>query len=105
MSFNFNNYEKAIGPLFACQISIQMFIEDMTNDSTQRKYAESIYEWLGLTEYSIDELCEVSYEKSLFILETLKKYQINTCDSNLLLNYGDAISSLNYQIDLIKKME
>ena len=79
-----------------------MFIDDITNDVIQCKYAETIYEWLGLIECSIDELCEVSYDKSLFILKILEKYEINTIDSNLLLNYGDSIGSLKYQIDLIK---
>jgi hypothetical protein len=99
MTFDLNKYEKGVGPIFACQLSIKLFIEDITNDFTQRKYAETIYEWLGLFEGSIDELCEVSYNKSAFILKALEKYQINTRDSNLLLNYGDAISSLKYQID------
>ena len=80
-----------------------MFIEDTTNNFTQRKYAETIYQWLGLFEGSIDELCEVSFDKSVFILKVLEKYEINTRDSNLLLNYSDAISSLKYQINLIKK--
>ena len=102
MTFDLNKYEKGIGSIFACQLSIKLFIEDITNEFTQRKYAETIYEWLGLFEGSIDELCEASYDKSVFILKALEKYEINTIDSNLLLNYGDAISSLKYQINLIK---
>ena len=100
MSFDLNKYERGVGPIFACQLFIKMFIEDITNDFTQRKYYETIYEWLGLFEGSIDELCEVSYDKSVFILKALEKYKINTRDSNLLLNYGEAISSLKYQINL-----
>lgn len=103
MSFDLNKYEKGVGAIFACQLSIKLFIEDTTNEFNCRKYAESIYEWLGLIEYSIDELCEVSYDKSVFILNALEKYEINTRDSNLLLNYGDAISSLKYQFDLINQ--
>lgn len=103
MTFDLNKYEKAVGPIFACQLSIKLFIEDITNDFNQRKYAEIIYEWLGLFEGSIDELYEVSYGKSVFILKALEKYEINTIDYNLLLNYGEAISSLKYQNDLIKK--
>ena len=98
MLFDLNKYEKGVGPIFACQISIKLFIEDITNDDKQRKYAEKIYEWLGLIECSIDELFEVSYDKSLFILETLEKYEINTRDSNILLNYCDALGSLRHQI-------
>ena len=99
MTFDLNKYEKGIGSIFACQLSIKLFIEDITNEFTQRKYAETIYEWLGLFEGSIDKLCEASYDKSVFILKALEKYEINTIDSNLLLNYGDAIGSLKYQIE------
>ena len=101
MTFELNKYEKAVGPIFVCQLVCQLYIEDITNDYTSRKYAETIYEWLGLFEGSIDELAEVSYDKSVFILKALKKYTINSSDSNLILNYGDAIGSLKYQIDLI----
>lgn len=100
MTFDLNKYEKGVGSIFACQLSIKLFIEDMTNDFTQRKYAETIYEWLGLFEGSIDELYKVSHDKSAFILKILEKYEINTKDSNLLLNYNNAIDSLKYQIDL-----
>ena len=102
MSFDLNKYEKGVGTIFACQLSIKLFIEDIRNDFNTRKYAETIYEWLGLFEGSIDELCNVSYDKSVFILKALEKYEINTRDSNLLLNYEDSISSLKYQINLIK---
>jgi hypothetical protein len=97
-TFDLNNYETGVGPIFACQLSIKLFIEDITNDFTQRKYAEIIYKWLGSLEGSIDELCKYSYAKSVFILKALEKYEINTKDSNLLLNYCDAIGSLKYQI-------
>jgi len=100
--FDLSKYEKGVGPIFACQSSIKLFIEDARNDFNQRKYAETIYEWLGLIEYSIDELCDVSYTKSVFILEALEKYEIKTENSNILLNYGYAIDSLKYQINLIK---
>lgn len=103
ITFNLDKYEKGVGPIFACQLSIKLFIEDMTNDFAQRKYAKTIYEWLGSFEGSVDELCEFSYNKSKFILKLLKKYKINTKDSNLLLNYGDAVESLKYQINLIEK--
>jgi hypothetical protein len=102
MSFDLNKYEKAVGPLFACQLSLQLFIEDTTNDIIQRNYAETIYEWLGTVETTIDELCEVSYEKSLFIFEVLKNYMKTNIDLNIIFYYGDAIGSLQYQIDYRK---
>ena len=100
MEFVLDRYEKAVGPLFACQLSLQMFIEDTTNEYDNRKYAETIYEWLGSIECTIDELCNMSYEKSIFILNVLKKYKI-TNDSNLIINYGDAIDSLEWQVILM----
>jgi len=103
MIFDENKYEKGIGPIFACQLSVKFFIEDITNDLTLRKYAETIYEWLGLFEGSIDELCKYYYIRSVFVLKALEKYKINSIDSNLLLNYDYAIGSLKYQMELIKK--
>ena len=103
MIFDLNKYEKGIGPIFACQLSLKLFIEDTTNEFTERKYAETIYEWLGLLEGTVDELCEISYDKSIFILKALEKYELNTIDSNLLLNYGNAIESLKYLFYLINK--
>jgi len=101
MTFDLNKYDKGVGPILACQLSIKMFIEDTTNEFNLREYAESIYEFLGLTEYSVDELAEIYYDKSIFILKALEKYQLNTKNYNLLLYYDDAIHSLKYQIDLI----
>jgi hypothetical protein len=100
LKFDINKYEKGVGPIFACQLAIKSFIEE-TTCFIDRKYSETIYEWLGLLECSIDELFKVSYDKSVFILKVLEKYDINTKDSNLLLNYDEAISSLKYQFNLI----
>jgi len=98
--FDANRYEKGVGSIFSCQIAIQSYIEDTQNNPTQRIYAETIYEWLGVLECTIDELCEKSYEYSVFILDALKKYEPNFQNSNLLLNYDNAIQSLKYQISL-----
>lgn len=102
MTFNLNKYEKGVGSIFACQLSIKLFIEDITNDYNQRKYAETTYKWLGTFEGTIDELCKVSFDKSMFILKALEKYEIDTKDSNILLNYYNAIESLKYQINTFK---
>lgn len=96
-----NKYEKAVGPLFACQLAIKLFIEDTTNSAETCLHAETIYKWLGSVECSVNELFAVSYDNSIFILDALEKYQIKTSDSNLLLNYSDAIESLKYQKSLI----
>jgi len=97
MEIELNKYEKAVGPMRASQLSLQLFIEDTTNNLGKRKYAETIYELLGSLELTIDELFEESYEKSVFILEILKKYELNKFDSNIILNYIDAVESLTYQ--------
>ena len=102
MSFDLNKYEKAVGPLFACQLSLQLFIEDTTNDIIQRNYAETIYEWLGTVETSVDELCDISYDKSVFILEVLQKYMKTQLDLKIIFYYGEAIGSLKHQIDYRK---
>lgn len=83
----------------ACQLSVKQFIEDGTNDMERRKYAETIYQWLGEAECTVDELVAISYEKSKFVLEALEKYSIETTDSNLIMHYGDAVNSLKYQFE------
>lgn len=105
MEFEQSKYEKAVGPMRAAQLSIQMYVEDTSNDLSERKYAERIYEWLGTIECSVDELFEVSHDKSLFILKTLEKYKVNTLDSNIILNFNDVIESLKYQNNLTKNIE
>ena len=90
-------HEKAVGPLGTIQISLQMSANDMSNDINKRKYANELVEWIGNIEVSIDELFEFSYVKSNFILDTLEKYEIKSTNSNILMNYSDAIESLRYQ--------
>ena len=97
MEFNPDKYENAVGPMRAAQISLQLFITDTNNDVSLRKDAETIYEWLGKAECTIDELFEICCEKSNFVLDILHKYQINTTNSNLIMNYSDAIESLEFQ--------
>ena len=100
--------EIAVGPLFACQLCIKAFLEDLTNMS-QFSYAISVYMWLGQTEYSVDELFIVSYDKALFILEVLEKYGsgvMRGVNSNVILNYGEAFESLKYQkrrVNILKR--
>lgn len=97
MEFNPDKYENAVGPMRAAQISLQLFIADFNNDVPLRKYAETIYEWLGKAECTIDELFEICDKKSHFVLDVLHKYPINTIDSNLIMNYDDAVESLEFQ--------
>lgn len=103
MEFNSNKYENAVGPMRAAQISLQLFIADTNNSISLRKYAETIYEWLGKAECTIDELFEICNERSNFILDVLHKYPINTNNSNLIINYGEAVESLEFQKNYIVK--
>jgi len=101
MSIDINKYE---GSIFACQLALKMLMEDTTNHFIQRKNAETIYEWLGWIECSIDELCYVSYDKSLFILKALEKYNSTKIfESNIVFFYDDAMNSLKYQINNMQK--
>ncbi len=90
----------AVGPLYACQLSLKTYINDDNNPLMKREYAKTIYNWLGSLECTIDELCTLSHEKSRFILDVIKKYDIKETDSNLLLNYIDAMGSLEYQLNI-----
>ena len=69
MSFELDKYENAVGAMRAAQISLQLFIKDTANELNERQYAETIYEWLGSLEATIDKLMEISIDKSLFILK------------------------------------
>lgn len=102
MDFELNKYENAVGPMRSAQIALQIFIKDPANDLQDRKYAETIYEWLGSLEATIDELMKISIDKTFFILRALKKYSLNPIlyDSNAILNYDYAIHSLKYQIQI-----
>lgn len=44
MTFVLDNYEKGVGEIYACQLSLKLYIEDATNEVVRRKYAERIYE-------------------------------------------------------------
>ena len=85
---------------FFARENLKMLLEDTTNDFIQRKNAETIFEWLGWIECSIDELCYVSYDKSLFILKALEKYNSTKIfELNEVLYYNVALNSLKYQIN------
>jgi len=103
MSFNIKKYEQSVGPAYACQLSLKLFIEDNKNELSLREKAELLYEWLGYSEADIDFLFELqSYEICLFMIDVLEKYPLtNTNDSNLMMQYNDAYDSLIYQKNII----
>jgi hypothetical protein len=102
MLVDLSQYEKAVGPLYACQLSLKLFIENSSNSVSSREYAKNIYIWLGPLEADIDELCSIDYSKSVFILKTLEKYIIDTKNYRLLEYYTNAVESLKYQIKYLK---
>jgi hypothetical protein len=103
MSFELDKCEHAVGPMRSAQIALQIFIKDPENDLQDRKYAETMYEWIGSLEVTIDELMKISIDKTFFILRALEKYSLSPIiyDSNTILNYIYAIDSLRYQIKII----
>lgn len=102
MSIELDKYEHAVGAMRAAQIALQIFTKDPANELQERKYAETIYEWLGSLEATMDELMKISVDKSFFILNALEKYSLSPTmyDSNTILNYIYAIDSLRYQIQI-----
>jgi hypothetical protein len=96
-NFNFQTRDKAFGTEYAVQCCLRLFIEDTNNPVKERKHAMSLYSWIGTSDISIDEIYDVSYHNANFILEIMEKYILNTKDSNLIINYGNAIDSLRFQ--------
>lgn len=96
----FDDFEKAVGPMCAGQYALEMFVQDHENSMSDCYDAFILYGWLGSLEATIDELVDLSPWASEFILGALKKYgPILTEDSNYLMSYGDAVDSLQYQLD------
>ena len=103
--YDFSNYEQAVGPAFAAQQSLKLLIEDKDTMTDKREYALMLYDWLGTSDVTIDELGNItSYANAIFILETMEKYNIITpsTTSNVIMSYSDAIESLRFQIKSIE---
>ena len=97
---NFDDYEQAVGPLYACQCALKESVNDLTNSASHRRDALVIYDCLGSLEATVDELIELSPWASEFLLKEMKKYGEGlSTDSNYLLNFEDAIKSLTYQLE------
>jgi hypothetical protein len=104
MTFVLDNYEKGVGEIYACQLSLKLYIEDATNEVVRRKYAERIYEWLGTLECSIDDFCQLSVSKTNFILHVLQKYNPIVLSLEVAVNYSYAIDSLKSQINIMQTL-
>jgi hypothetical protein len=100
-------YELAVGKEYAIQLILKLFIEDEENSEKDKEKALRLFKWLGQLEPyepEIDILFDYNdeyfnYEKDGdFIINVMKKYGgMLPCDSNLAMNYGDALESLEYQ--------
>jgi hypothetical protein len=95
--FGLSSCARGVGPIYACQECIKLYIKDKSN--VLRSYVRQIYKWLGTVECTIDELSNLSIGKTEIILRILERYKPETTDSNLLMNYGEALSSLKYQME------
>jgi hypothetical protein len=92
------NYAKGVGAIYACQLAVQLYIADETNEIMCRKYGEIICAWLGMVECTVDELVDLSFEKSKFILQALTKYNPIVKNPEICVEYAEAKDSLQYQI-------
>eukprot|EP01035_Chromulina_nebulosa_P025006 gene25006-32583_t len=98
-AFDFSDCENAVGPMYAAQLAIKCLTNDQNNSVSDRCDALILYAWLGSLELTIDELVDVSPWASEFILKAMKKYgQYLPNDSNIAMNYGDAVDSLIFQL-------
>jgi hypothetical protein len=96
---DFDECERAVGPMYAGQYALKSFASDQRNSGSDCRDAFLLYAWLGSLEATIDELVDLSPWASEFILEAMKKYDLALPnDSNFLLHYGEAVDSLQYQL-------
>jgi hypothetical protein len=84
----------------AGQYALKSFVNDSKNSISDCCDALMLSAWLGSLEATIDELVDLSPLASEFILEAMKKCDLGLPnDSNFLINFGDAVDSLQYQLE------
>lgn len=99
-AIDFDDCEQAVGPMYAGQRALKDLANDPSNLASECCDALVLYAWLGSLEATIDELVDLSPWAGEFILEGMKKYgKGSSTDSNYLLNFGDAVDSLKYQLE------
>lgn len=99
-SINYNDCEKAVGPMFAAQSAIKCFANDTTKSISERCNAMILYDSIGTIDTTIDELIHWSPSACSFILKCLNDYKNNLpTNSNFVMNFGYAVSSLKYQLE------
>jgi hypothetical protein len=105
---DFDNCDGAVGPMYAAQRAVKAFASSL-EETSFRDHCDAVIlcAWIGSLEASIDELVNISPWASKFILECLKNYENNlpNHDSNFILSFGDAMSSLQYQLEHLRSKE
>jgi hypothetical protein len=89
--FEFHRHETANGMMYAAQCCVELFITDINNSDSKRKYAMEVHRWLGTAEITIDKLFDTCYEYGIFVLQTMEKYKVD------IKNYEYALDSLQFQ--------
>ncbi len=98
MEIDLSKYEKACGPMRACQRCVELFINDSINNKDDLEYGYELYKWLGETEITVDELFDYDPKRGDNIYWIIKKYKLIPPDNTEYLeNYGYAFESLEYQ--------
>lgn len=97
---DFDDCERAVGPVYAAQCALKSFANDQNSSVGEQCDALVLYAWLGSLEATIDELVDLSPWASEILLACLKKYDPSfPNNSNFLMNVGDAVDSLQYQLE------
>ena len=95
------------GPMYMAQISLQLYLEDDSYGPEDKKKAREVYEWITKTRCeSIDGVFRISPQYGIFLLDTLKTYEISeNSDDQHILYYRYAVDSLQEQYDKYLKYE
>jgi hypothetical protein len=103
-NFDFTQFECGVGAEYAARCSLQRLFTDSQHSQDQQMKLDSLmmFGWLGSLD-SIDEVFEKSSWAGFFLLNVMEKYgpsDLHLDDSNFLMNFGDALSSLQFQSSL-----
>jgi hypothetical protein len=99
--FNYSGDNKAIGPMYLAQLTLQLFIDDSDNDEFERVFAADIHRWLGMADFTIDHVFQKSYDYGIFLLHTMKTYELNETRNQycFISQFMYAVNSLQTQYD------
>ena len=100
------NYKKAYdGPIRACQRCVELFINDSSSDKDDLELGYELYQWLGETELTVDQLYDDGPIRGSNIYHIVKKYKLIPPDNTEYVeNYVYALKSLRYQEKIYKEI-